>query len=95
MPTTEILIADASPTERKLTKGLLDMILRREGRAQRLANYQKQVTDDTASLAKIDDDLLPALEAAFSTRGFASIDGIELLRDEATGKPNGVKLTHP
>ena len=94
MPTTDILIADASSKERNLAKGLLALIKLREGRAQRLANYQAQVAADTTELAALDADLLPALEEAFSARGFASIDGVAILRD-GDGKLAGLKLTHP
>ena len=94
MASTDILIAGASVKERKLSKGLLELIKRRESLAQRLVSYQDQVTADTASLGDIDSNLLPALEETFSTRGFASIDGVELLRDE-DGKPSGLRLTHP
>ena len=94
MAETTILITDATPIERKLAKGMLDTIERREKLLRRIVSYQNQVVADQAALAKLDSDLLPALEASFPARGWASIDAVERTFDK-DDKLAGLKFTHP
>ncbi len=93
MPETVILIQDATPTERKLAKGMLDSIARREQLIRDIVTYQSQVTTDEKALVDLDADLLPALEASFPDRGWARIDAVERTFDG--DKFAGLKFTHP